>query len=488
MGVRLHFQSTGTVLGQGAPVPMVGPALTIGRDPQNDLCLPDPSKVISKNHCAVEEHDGRYFVVDISTNGTFLNYAKDPIGAVATPLNDGDILTIGNYELMVEIREPAQAPATPDLPLDTAPMPAAGTLDDLVPSGAGDGDDFLDDLLGGDAAPVGPAGVTRPDPADDGLLPPLGEDDGILDPLPEPDYAAASPRNHAPAEQDAFRPQTPAATIPDNWEDDLGLPGPSGDPFAVEPVHRATPVPDAIPQQPAEPPAPRMDTAPPVAADPDPVGTDIPEPPPPEPVAAADTPAPGAAGDNAAARAFLTALGADGVDIPDDDLERTMVQLGTVMATMVQGIREILMTRASIKSEFRIQQTVITAGGNNPLKFSISPEQAVEALVRPAKGYLPPREAADQALGDIKAHEVAMMSAMEAALKGVLNQFAPEHLETQFTQGSGLSGLLQGKKARYWDVFESMYARISDQAENDFHELFSKEFARAYQAQADRLK
>jgi len=165
-----------------------------------------------------------------------------------------------------------------------------------------------------------------------------------------------------------------------------------------------------------------------------------------------------------------------------------MTQLGAVMATMVQGIREILMTRASIKSEFRIQQTVISAGGNNPLKFSISPEQAIEALVRPSKGYLPPREAADEALGDIKAHEVAMMSAMDAALKGVLKQFAPEHLETQFTQVNSLTGLLQGKKARYWDVFETMYARISDQAENDFHDLFSKEFARAYQAQADRLK
>jgi type VI secretion system protein ImpI/type VI secretion system protein len=33
-----------------------------------------------------------------------------------------------------------------------------------------------------------------------------------------------------------------------------------------------------------------------------------------------------------------------------------------------------------------------------------------------------------------------------------------------------------------------MYTEISDQAENDFHELFAKEFARAYQDQLDRLK
>jgi predicted component of type VI protein secretion system len=33
-----------------------------------------------------------------------------------------------------------------------------------------------------------------------------------------------------------------------------------------------------------------------------------------------------------------------------------------------------------------------------------------------------------------------------------------------------------------------MYAEISDQAENQFHELFSREFSTAYKAQLERLK
>jgi predicted component of type VI protein secretion system len=33
-----------------------------------------------------------------------------------------------------------------------------------------------------------------------------------------------------------------------------------------------------------------------------------------------------------------------------------------------------------------------------------------------------------------------------------------------------------------------MYAEIADQAENDFNELFAREFARAYQDQLERLK
>jgi len=110
-------------------------------------------------------------------------------------------------------------------------------------------------------------------------------------------------------------------------------------------------------------------------------------------------------------------------------------------------------------------------------------------MVKPrTTGYLEAGAATREALGDIKAHEIAVMTAMEAALKGILQQLSPETLEGQITGSGGLSGLLQGKKARYWDVYEQMYAKISDQAESDFHDVFGREFARAYQAQLERLK
>jgi len=166
-----------------------------------------------------------------------------------------------------------------------------------------------------------------------------------------------------------------------------------------------------------------------------------------------------------------------------------MARMGRVMKTLVTGLREILMTRTSIKSEFRIEQTMISAGGNNPLKFSISPEQAVEAMIKPAtKGYLSPETAAEQALQDIKAHEIAMVTGMEAALKGVLRKLDPKELEGKIEVSGAFGSLLKGKKARYWEVYEKIYAEISDQAENDFQDLFSREFARAYKEQLDKLK
>jgi len=491
MGVTLHFQTTGTVPGTGAPVAMNGASLTIGRGPENDVCLPDPGKVISKTHCTIEDRGGDIVVIDLSTNGTFLNYGKVALGTAPTPLNDGDILTMGSYELMIEIlRAPRPGERAGDVflqPLeDAAParLPDDPSLDDLLggdPIGGDDG--FIDDLLGGGARPKGHSGVNRPELGEDGLLPPLGDDDLGLS-TPEPEHRGATHGDHSSAVSDSFQPRK--ALIPDDWEDDLlgdlADPSQGDDPFATEakvaPIPQDEPAADAPVVQSAL----AVDTQTPGA----PLEKSVP---PPRMVPAETVPVQTPPVNTDAARAFLAAAGAGDVAVSDADLPDTMARLGTVLRTMIHGLREILMTRASIKSEFRIQQTMITSGANNPLKFSISPEQAIETMVRPsAKGYLPPDEAARQALDDIKAHEIAMMAAMEAALKGVLKQLSPKVLEGQITKGGGLSSLLQGKKARYWDVYETMYAKISDQAETDFHELFSREFARAYQAQLDRLK
>ncbi|UWQ81432.1 type VI secretion system-associated FHA domain protein TagH (plasmid) [Leisingera sp. S132] len=474
--------------GDAAPVPMRGPSLTVGRGASCDLVLPDPDQMLSRNHCVIEDHNGNVVVVDLSSNGTFLNYSKIPLGRTPTPLNNGDVLCVGNYELVVEIRDDladvgdmiagpaAQGPASHGNAAN-APDPLQ-LLED-----AGPGGDFLDDLLG--EGPKGPAQFSPVDPIDE-LLPPLGEEE---DPFFQKasdgrEGEGASLPNHNPTASDGFAaPAAQSSLIPDDWDDDFlsgigepEVPAPQPDPQPVPP-------PREVPQPPAEVPP----SAPPQEAPPAP-----PQEIPPPQDSGEKTVAPAAAAPSEASQeaveAFLKGVGAD-VSLDPAEHASTMARMGRVMKTLVTGLREILMTRTSIKSEFRIEQTMISAGGNNPLKFSITPEQAVEAMVRPAtRGYLSPETAAEEALRDIKAHEVAMVTGMEAALKGVLKRLDPKALEAQIEDKGGFTGLLRGKKARYWDVYEQLYAEISDQAENDFHDLFSREFARAYKDQLDRLK
>ncbi|MCV2869190.1 type VI secretion system-associated FHA domain protein TagH [Defluviimonas sp. WL0002] len=509
MAVTLRFQSTGTVPGQAQPVVMHGTNLTIGRGPENDLVLPDPDRMISKRHCVIEDHNGNVVVIDLSTNGTFLNYGKVPLGNVPTPLNDGDILSLGGYELLVSFGQAPRDPMAhiPD-PLGEGPVshgratqapdPLA-LLEDTHEGGKGD---FLDDLLG-TPQPTGPKGLKREEP-DDPLLPPLGEDD-LLAPAPEPEWDRPTQKYHNPSIEDSFTPSKRASIIPDDWDEDFLAPSAPKDAAPPAPPARPAPPPQNVTDfdddflAPAEPPEPAAPSVPDAAPEPSEAPEDVrpPEAPvtPAKPVAPAEPRAPQTpaarpdASDAAAARAFLDSLGVAELSLKDEDLAATLGRMGSVLKLMIEGIREILMTRTSIKGEFRINQTMISAGGNNPLKFSISPEQAVEAMVKPTqRGYLAATAATEQALNDIKAHEVAMVTGMEAALKGVLKRLDPKALEEKIQGGGGIGDFLKGKKARYWEVYEKMYAEISDQAENDFHDLFAREFSRAYQEQLDRLK
>ncbi|TDE37497.1 type VI secretion system-associated FHA domain protein TagH [Antarcticimicrobium sediminis] len=507
MAVTLKFQSSGTVPGNARPVRMQGGSLTVGRGPANDLVLPDPDRILSKNHFVIEDHNGNVMVVDLSTNGTFLNYAKIPLGRTPTPLNSGDVLCLGPYELVVEIGADlaadtpiagpaAQGPASHGV-ADNAPDPLS-LLDD-----AGPGGDFLDDLLGGSSPPTGPAQLNPADPID-ALLPPLEDDDDPFFTRPDDGRGGegASLPAHNPSASDSFTPQavpTPSSgqtLIPDDWDDDL-LGG--ADLGAPSLGHAAPLPPEPAPIPPA--PLPVTETAlPPVPPIPEPEvlhrtppNLDPGAAQPPAPAEArphlASTPERGEVLGTDAARAFLEGVGADALKLDDAETVLAMGRMGRVMKILITGLREILMTRTSIKSEFRIEQTMIGAGGNNPLKFSISPEQAVEAMVRPAtKGYLSPETAAEQALDDIKAHEIAMVTGMEAALKGVLTRLDPKQVADRIETSGAFGSLLKGKKARYWDVYEKLYSQISDEAENDFHDLFSREFARAYQDQMNKLK
>ncbi|NIZ15370.1 FHA domain-containing protein, partial [Phaeobacter sp. HF9A] len=254
MGVRLRFQSSGTMPSDAAPLILRGPSLTIGRGATNDVVLPDPDQMLSRNHCVIEDHGSHVAVVDLSSNGTFLNYGKMPLGPTPTPLNNGDVLTVGSYELAVEI---TQDDALPD-PLmvdplavdplspgraENAPDPLA-LLDD-----AGPGGDFLDDLLG-EATPTGPSQINPVDPIDD-LLPPLGEEEDPFFQKPNDgrEGQGASLPAHNPAAQDGFTPQhaPQANVIPDDWDDEF-FSGIGGSPEPAEPAPPPRPQPEPLPE------------------------------------------------------------------------------------------------------------------------------------------------------------------------------------------------------------------------------------------------
>ncbi|MBX3604148.1 MAG: type VI secretion system-associated FHA domain protein TagH [Piscinibacter sp.] len=277
-----------------------------------------------------------------------------------------------------------------------------------------------------------------------------------------------------------------APAIPDDALLDLGL-GPLAPPPPAVTLPPAAPVPVAPPrasEQPFDPPTTitvRPKPVPPVAAAPAAGAA--------QPAAASASASTGVPADSAALIAALReGLGMHALPI-DSLTPEFMRLLGRIVHEATRGTVDLLVARAALKREIRAEITMIVAKENNPLKFSPTVDVALGHLLSPpARGFMPPDRAMRDAYDDLRAHQFGFLAGMRAALEGVLKRFDPAVLEGKLTQKSVLASLLPGaRKARMWDVFIELYGQISAEASDDFHELFGKEFLRAYEAHIDQL-
>ena len=353
--------------------------LSIGRGPHNDWILADPERHLSKQHCQVAFRAGSWLLEDFSANGTFLNRADTPVGAgSAQPLRNGDRIRLGAYEfeVTIEARGDEDAAWTDEQIGDFPgfdPRPVRRTDTGARKADISFAPDMLDQFPPAQAP--GPFGAA-PDPVlrGDRLL---GDEGGAIrlpadyDPIgdeADPFHGPTQP-DHAPAINSAFRPPPrPAAVIPDDWDADLPLQQP-----------QAAEIP---PRSEAPAPAPRTETRAP------PARSETPAPParptvPREPIAAPSRPAAPPAASFSGSEVFAAFLRGAGLaeavvaDASAADAQQTMERAGAAFRAAVSGLRQVLIARAAIKGEFRIDQTMIQASGNNPLKFSADDDAAL---------------------------------------------------------------------------------------------------------------
>lgn len=103
---------------QGKTLKLPERDVTLGRDPECDICVPDPD--VSRRHCQFTTREGTLYVTDQqSRNGTFVN---DQIIKTETPLHPGDLLRVG--PMLFELAGPKKKIQKPDnlSPDQSAPL------------------------------------------------------------------------------------------------------------------------------------------------------------------------------------------------------------------------------------------------------------------------------------------------------------------------------------------------------------------------------
>ena len=113
MALRLSVVSDHRqLLGERSSIVLRAAGATIGRAPSNDWVLPDPQRYVSARHARIAWRNGQYFVEDLSTNGVYVNEDERPLGKdVARQLCSGDVLRVGEYQLVVAVEEDPRQPS-----------------------------------------------------------------------------------------------------------------------------------------------------------------------------------------------------------------------------------------------------------------------------------------------------------------------------------------------------------------------------------------
>ncbi len=431
---------------------------TIGRSSTNHYVLEDEEKVVSNQHAVIQFEEGSYYFQDKSLNGTLFTNPDRWIHHEKMELQDQQTLFIGDYEVVVTLCcEPSE----------NVSHTTAGSIFSALCQTCDDNEDFQNNHQFFDDQPD-PNEFSQHGQTDQsfetGPSPASGE-------IFTPPLVMESPKRESNLPRDL--------SLEDFFSDEDHV---RGD-IASEDSKAVTLIGEIDldecdgkkhirknqnwPETPAAGSNPLIKNEPPVQS--------------PPLFGAIEASSPSAAHDRLL-KAFLKTAGLEDIEkMPQEKALSLMHTIGNVLKELTEGLMTILRGRTELKSQLHVSMTVINKAENNPLKFSPTVEEALNAmLIATPVGFLNPVEAVREGFEDIKNHQLAITAGVQSALTSTLKRFDPENLEKQFN-----AGLKSHKKTRCWREYRQSYADIVEQAFEDF---FGEAFVRAYEAQMDKLR
>jgi type VI secretion system FHA domain protein len=457
---------------------------TIGRGPSNTWVLDDPNRYMSTKHAEIRYEGGNYYLVDLSTNGTFvsLNGALNPIGnGNRVILKDGDLFSLSDYEFRVTLRQNDAGSIPLGDPFDAGPFVSNNTASFPSDPFASPHSMPLDDPFGAQSPIIDTnfgLGNQTVDPLELLDKPSRFGDSGSQANIflrgSEPDNA--DPLNQALAWPNAIQDK---GAIPDDWYEDKSSAAPpvqkkpsTGDSdmqrrlqraehsnFALEKEnHRLLADIALLTQQLKN----QQTTSAPKAARRD--------------VSAQD-------------RLLIEAMGLSKWNLSDQKITEISQIAGELVRETMIGLTQVLGFRKKIKEEFRINVTTIKPVENNPLKFSANVEDALENMfIKENKAYQKPVEAVREGFSGIAEHQVAVLAGIQAAFRGMIERFDPDALESRFEKYRKAGIIKVNQKGKNWDAYREFHKDLVNNIDNSFQHLFGYAFVTAYEEQLQKLQ
>lgn len=183
--------------------------------------------------------------------------------------------------------------------------------------------------------------------------------------------------------------------------------------------------------------------------------------------------------------AFCEGAGLDPSMFAGEDPAEVLRRAGAVYQQTVLGLSDVMSDRTSLKSELRMNRTVVSAVNNNPFKWAEAHRVAVDLLRSGNAPFLSGAAAVNESFQDLKKHILCLMAGSRAAVTAAFDVVAPARVEEA---ADGQAGLFKTKAETCWRTFERLHAEAVEDARENAASDVNSAFKAGYERHVRRLE
>jgi predicted component of type VI protein secretion system len=188
--------------------------------------------------------------------------------------------------------------------------------------------------------------------------------------------------------------------------------------------------------------------------------------------------------DAALLEAFCDGAGIDASLFAGEEPREVLRRAGVAYQQTVLGLCDLMSERTSLKTEYKMDRTTVSAENNNPFKWA-EPHRVAVDLLRSGNGaFLGDGAAITQSFQDLKKHLLCLMAGSRAAIAALFEETAPQAIE------AGLKGnalMLQSKADACWRAFRDKHAALVGDATDNPQSDINRAFKRGYERHVRKL-
>ena len=184
--------------------------------------------------------------------------------------------------------------------------------------------------------------------------------------------------------------------------------------------------------------------------------------------------------------AFCRGAGIEPRNISTEARGAALQLAGQLLREAVLGLMDLNQSRNEFRNRFRISPPT-NDGPESPLNFSKGVDEALVRLLTTLSTRAGSVEAIRHNFRELKAQNVASITATRAAFEEFLGRVNPTELEERFDRATKRGVFGSQNKAKYWELYAEMFAGLAQRPADGFPHVFTETFAKAYEAKVRAL-